>query len=573
MKKTIKNDIVRSIVLYVTLILLALFTEIEIVPNRFPLHAATTFYYLALLTVLLFYFFERIADRGKLRNYLLRCVFFMIFFILLRGAKYEAFPKLSTLSRYVWYLYYLPMLLLPLYTLLGILGIESKKESKKTRTELAFTMVTYGLILFVLTNDFHQWVFRFQPGFWNWDKEYERGIVYYVIVFWNYFMYLLAVYFMIRKCRLASARKLWWVTLLPLFTGIALLLVIANNRMPVINGNKLIEFPEVTCFMIALFWESCMRLGLIPTNKGYGELLRNSSLAMQIMDGEGKAVYRSKAARSLTSRQWKELSEGDGRPVSLDENTCVYREKIPGGFSCWQDDVAEINRLNRELEEVSSRLSEEAELIRLENELKEKQESIQQRTRLYDRIAEKTRRQTEKIKQLSMLALESTEEEVKRKNAGIICFLGAYVKRYANLTLLSERDGAVHGAELGMALAESLRYLGNAGIPGDYMGSPSAMLPAGAVLACYEAFEILTEQAFEQLSAVYATITESTGEILLKLTLEGVRTKISEELKENLGDNDIRVTAEIEDDVSYVRLMVPKMKFAISGEEGGGRDA
>ena len=558
MRKTLKNEMLRSFFLYVILICLSFFVEVEIIPSRFPFHAMTTFFYLILLTVLLYYFCERIADRGVLRRNMLRCVSLMILFLLLRTAKYEAFPKLSTISRYVWYLYYAPLLLLPLYMLLAVLGMEEGKEKKRSLAKPVFVFVTFAMLFFVLSNDLHQLIFRFQPGFQNWDGDYSYGFGYYVVVFWNYFLYGACIFFMMKKCRLSTARRLWWMTLLPLFCGIAVLLVIATGHMPAFNGNKMMEFPEATCFMVAIFWETCIRIGLIPTNKGYGELLRNSSLAMQIMDADGEGIYYSDAACKVTARQWEALRGSEGKPCSLDESTVAYLEKIPGGYCIWQSDVSEINRFNRELEEISAKLSEETELMRLENELREKQEAILQRTKLYDGITAKTRTQSDRITALASEALESEDALLKKKNAGRICFLGAYIKRYANLTLLAQRDGAVDGAELGMAIAESLRTLGNSGIPVDYVGGGRRQLSAQAALSAYETFEVLTEQHLNELSAVYVTLTNDAEEMLLKITIEGAELQMEKDLEERLEMAGIRRAIALEDGVSYVRLWMKK---------------
>lgn len=340
--------------------------------------------------------------------------------------------------------------------------------------------------------------------------------------------------------------------MIPFCFGIMMSLLIVTNNVLIINEKKIFEFPEVTCFMIALFWDCCIRIGLIPTNKGYGEFMRMSSLAIQITDKNGEPIYKSKTATDLTEVQYKETM-----PIKLNEDTLLFCEPISGGYSYWQDDISELNRINRELAEIQSQLSEETELIRLENELKEKQLSIVQRTKIYDLIATRTLPQSEKISWLAEQALSSTDTAIRNKNANIICVLGAYIKRYANLTLLAERDNWVSSAELGMAIAESLRYLGNAGIPGDYMGSVDVKLQSQSVIVMYEIFEELLERYIEDLQAVYVTIVENEN-LLLKISFEGVSVVFGTEIIEKLDEFGIKFNLEREDEVSYMRFCFSK---------------
>ena len=106
-------------------------------------------------------------------------------------------------------------------------------------------------------------------------------------------------------------------------------------------------------------------------------------LELQITDEEGNPIYKSPDAAELNDA-YRKISE----PTKLDEDTILYCEQIPGGHVYWQNDISALNETNRKLEEVHDLLEEESELIRLENELKEKQVAIEQRTALYDLIKE-----------------------------------------------------------------------------------------------------------------------------------------------------------------------------------------
>jgi len=444
------------------------------------------------------------------------------------------------------------MLFIPLCTFYATLCIEGEEEKGFTKIKRIFGAVTFFLLLWVLSNDFHQKVFGFRDGFSNWESKYTYEPAYFVIIAWIYFLYIFSIIIMFRKCRLPKVKKKWWITTIPFVLGITMQLLINFGKMPKVNGHMVINFPEAVCFMIALFWECCIRIGLIPTNKGYGELMRISSLALQITDKDGKPVYKSNSAKEL-----EDIHKKSTVPILLDENTELYCEQIAGGYTYWQNDISELNEINKKLEEVHSLLAEETELIRLENELKEKQISIEQRTKLYERINAQTTVQSRKIAELADIALKTEDSKLRNYNSGIICFLGAYIKRHAHLMLLAENETMMSTAELGMAIAESLRYLGNINIPTDYVGQVNVKIPTKDILLLYGVFENLIENSLVNLKAVYVKLENRAG-IVLKITLEGVCAALDENTKEKLFLAGIPVTIKHEDEVSYIRFRLTK---------------
>ena len=547
-----ENDILHSILLYFFLLILCFFAEVNIIPDVFPWRMISSIYFLALGVLLVIYFAERIADRGKLKRRMLFCAWLIVTFMLLRMVRYEVFTAGTIFARYTWYFYYLPMLFIPLCTFYATLYIDGEEKREFAKVKHLFGVVTTLLFLGVLSNDFHQTVFGFQDGFLNWENDYTHGFGFFVVIAWTYFLYIFSIVIMFKKCRLSKVKKRWWITIIPFAIGITMQLLIAFGKMPKVNGLMVINFPEAVCFMIALFWECCIRIGLIPTNKGYGELMRVSSLALQITDENGAAIYKSISANEL-----KEADKKKAEPILLDENTELYCEKIPGGYTYWQNDISELNEINKKLEEVHSLLSEETELIRLENELKEKRVSIEQRTALYELINSKTATQSKQIAKLAESALAEKDTKIRNYNAGLICFLGAYIKRYANLMLLAENESMMSTAELGMAIGESLRYLGNMNIPSAYVGNVDVNIPTDNVVLLYEIFERLVEESLSSLKAVYVKVENSSG-IILKITLEGASAVLDEETKDKLFQVGIPVTIKYEDEISYIRFRLTR---------------
>jgi hypothetical protein len=176
---------------------------------------------------------------------------------------------------------------------------------------------------------------------------------------------------------------------------------------------------------------------------------------------------------------------------------------------------------------------------------------------LYETINARTVTQSKRIADLAEEALRTEDVKLRNYNTGLICFLGAYIKRHANLMLLKENEPMMSIAELGMAIGESLRYLGNVDIPTAYMGNANAKIPTDDIILLYEIFEKLVEHSLSKLQAVYVKLENSTG-IILKITLEGVNATLSENTKDKLFQAGIPVTIKNEDENSYIRFRLTK---------------
>ena len=365
-KTTLRRLAVYCLLLAVGVILCA-----NVIPDVFPTRNLSTLYLLILSACLIRYYSYRVTGSTYL-SVMMKLLSWMAFFLLLlRGIKYSVFAGVAVLARHTWYLYYVPMLLLPLFFLYVSLVISPKGDFRFPKKWLWTAAVTLVFILLVVTNDLHQWVFRFKPGFENWDGDYSRSPLFYVITAWQYILYPAAVIILVFKCRISSSKKYAWLTVIPFSAGIAMSMLLVTEKMPKLNGTYIIEFPEALIYMVAGVLECCMQSGLIPTNRGYGKLFGIFSLSAQITDRSGNAVYLSQSAVPLTAGQF---TAPDGARIT--ENTVLHKMEVPGGYGFWQDDISELNRLNDRLAEAKEALSQEAELTRLKNELKEKRIKI-----------------------------------------------------------------------------------------------------------------------------------------------------------------------------------------------------
>lgn len=546
------KTILKRMAFYYLLLLINIIPNANIIPDVFPTRNVSAIYLLTLSVCLVLYYTHRVNPSGELPRMMKLLAWMVLLLILLRGIKYSAFAEVGVLARHMWYLYYVPMLLFPLFLFYISLLVSPKKYARLSRGWYWTMAVTVILIVLILTNDLHQLVFQFRPGFANWDSEYTRSWLFYVVTFWEYALYLAAIIILVVKCRIGSSKRNAWLILIPFSVGIIMNVLLMSGKMPQLNGANLVEAPESLIFTSAIVLECCMQLGLIPTNTNYAKLFRRFSISAQITDQSGAPVYSSASVAPLTAEH---LALESGSRIG--EHTVLNKMTLSGGFGFWQDDLSELDRLNDELALAKEELAQESELIRLRNELKEKQSVIEQRTLVYDTIAERTGRQSQRISQLALAARLSTDPAVKEAYRHHITLLGAYIKRYANLTLLSQEHDHIEAGELALSISEVLRYLNDCGIPGEIINSVECTISAGAALLVFEAFETLLEANYPNLRGVFVNLSEQ-DKVMLKLTFESLIEPIPEDLMQRLFDANIASKDQREDDVTYICLTIPK---------------
>ena len=548
---TVKTAL-RRLALYCLLLAVNVISCANIVPDAFPTRNVSTIYLLILSACLIRYYSYRVSGSGAL-PFMTKALSWMAFFLLLlRGVKYGVFAGVDVLARHAWYLYYAPMLLLPLFLFYISLSVSPGADSRVPKRWYWVGAVTVFLIFTVLTNDLHGLVFRFNPGFENWNGDYSHAPLFYVVTAWQYLLYFAAISVFLRRRRIDGVKTHAWLIVLPFSLGIAMNVMLMTGTMPKLNGTNIVEFPETLIFMAAGVLECCLQIGLIPTNSQYGKLFGVLSLSAQITDAGGTPVYLSESSAPLTPEQF---AAPDGARIG--EHAVLHKMELPGGFGFWQDDMSDLDRLNGELSEAKEALAQETELIRLQNELKEKQAKIEQRTAVYDAIAKRTRRQSQAISSLAKEARLSPEEEVKAKCRKRITLFASYIKRFANLMLLSYENKTIETGELALSFSEVLRYLNFTGIPGELYSTASAKVSAEAALALFETFGSLLTENISHISGIFINLSESENTVC-KLTMENLRTSLSDGEFKALSKVGVETACVREDDVTYLGFTLPE---------------
>ena len=443
---------------------------------------------------------RRTLHRDDRRWLLLGCAM-AVLWLFLRAVKYRFFSD-DTITRHLWYLYYMPQILAPLFSLFAALQLGRREGDALSRKWYLLFIPAVLLIGGVLTNDLHQLVFRAVPGAATLEADYTHGWMYYLAMTWIVGLLLATGIIVYRKCRVSESRRYAWIPLCVFLGGFALCALSFAN---IYTFHKM---PECFCLTFAAFWESCLQVGLLPTNGYYRYFFSESTVAAQIVNGRGEPVYRAKNAPNLTPDQ---LEAAACESILLNADTRLQSASVQDGRVYWLEDISKINRIQAQLAEINARLSEENELIQAENELKRQRAQIEEQNRLMDAMLS--------LVQPQLLAINRLLSDKSAQSLKHICILGAYVKRRVNLALICDKKMVVPVDELSHCIRESLTYLTQYGAVCARHQEGRGSVSSREAQTAYDFFEDCLEAALPSLSALMVRL-ECGERFSIRLMLE-----------------------------------------------------
>ena len=400
----------------------------------------------------------------------------MLLWMALRAIKYNSPADINTYGRYLWYSYYIAMVFLPLMMFFATLNI-GKPENTNNRKYLLIIPAAV-LVLLVMTNDFHQLAFVFEPDFHNWNKQYSYGPVYYVIVVWIFMLVLSSIVLSINQCRISATRKKLWIPIVIIL--VAIIYTVWNNLNHGYSGLRIYNVPEVFCFASIALWESLIQIGLVPSNTGYGNFFNASNLNALIFDNEGNMKYRSKNAANVS----KNVVLKNGNSVVIDENIILKKHNIKGGKAVWTEDISAINRINRELSEIKEQISEYNVILKSEAELKKRRAAVTEQNKLYDNITEFIRPQLCDLENI-LKNIENNSGDIS-VNYARACVVNVYIKRISNLFIMAKSRKMLNAFELENSIRELAEYISVYGISCSFFSNVSGEISAEKSIAIFK---------------------------------------------------------------------------------------
>ena len=446
----------------------------------------------------------------QVRHYLIAVSGLMVFWFVIRSMRYFFITDIG-IARQLWYLYYLPMLFIPLFSLFVAISLGKPENARLSKTALLLLSIpTVLCLLLVLTNDLHQLVFSFPEGeVWT-DINNGYTFGYYIVLGWEILCALAAFVIMIIKCRLSYRKKYLPFLLLACSIVYAFIYVSGVEWMQLIGG----DIAAAQCLMFTGILESCIQCGLIQTNTGYEELFMVSRLGAQITDQGNTVCLASSNASGLTDEQ---RMSAKTHPVLADKTTLIKSKPIRFGHVLWQEDVSELTEAIEQIEENCRDLS-ERNRIRQENlETKKKILSLQEKNRAADVLNRETTGQISMIEHL--LTQYDTENDAQKREkllAGA-AVLGAYIKRYGNLLLVSHREETADIRDLSRCFEDSFVNLELLDVKCLCTLPADVILATKDMLRIYRTFETVLEDCLLDLHSVWVNARERKGQFLVSI--------------------------------------------------------
>ncbi len=451
----------------------------------------------------------------QVRRYLTAVSALMVFWVTVRTIRF-IIAEDPWVLRHLWYLYYLPMLFIPLLAVFVALSLGKPERFRLPKWTNLLYIPTAVLFLLVLTNDLHQLAFVFPSDAAVWANDYRHGIGYFLAVGWQILCALTALVTMQIKCRIPHSRR---VLMLP-FVPVILAAIYCSLEIFHVPWVKLIsgDVTVVFCLLFTATLESCIQCGLIQSNTRYGELFDASTVGAQIADRDYHPYLTSRNARPVSESVLRQTEEG---PVLLPSGIRLCAAEIRGGHIFWQENVAELLEVLKQLHDTRDELSEYSTLLEEENKQKQARCELEEQKRLYDAMRQTVSPAMERLAALIDRLDGAKDRDSARALHGRIAVLGAYIKRRSNLVFLSDETGRISARELLLCLNESISNLRLAGIDCAVSLDTEERMDGKAAGRLYDFFEETVEAMWENLPAVDIVVTRMDMGWRMTLMLEG----------------------------------------------------
>lgn len=439
--------------------------------------------------------YDRIVNK-TIRRYLIAIVGLMMLWMFMRTLRHTVFLYVFPFGQWCWYAYYISMILIPQVSLMAAKCIGKPEGYRPSKGWYLMYVPSVTMILGILTNDLHQWAFRFHQGYEAGWSVYQHEALYYAVTAWIFVCIAMMIAEVVRHCRIPGTKKMIWFPIAMLGLGVLYTVLYAIDS----NLFGFIEMTAALCFTVVAIWESSIKTGIIQSNSHYNELLKSSGLGIAIVDKDYTVHYSSNDAVILSEEQMQTAVHSQlmlgGIRISASE--------IRGGYTLWQEDLSELLEVLEELEELREELRGSNAVSMQNYQMDKRIRALEEKNRLHDELHKQTARQIELMNDLLKKLIEADDVEEKRELLRRIVVVGAYLKRRNNLTLVGEQDGMIEEDELSLSIKEMMKNLQVTGVSCAASVQFEKDIPASVVLKLFDFYEYVVENTFDGLTYLLA---------------------------------------------------------------------
>ena len=377
-------------------------------------------------TIRLYY---KLYDK-KTRRYILFIGILIAFWMLIRIIRGVTID--INIERICWYLYYLPLIFIPTLFYICSKSLLSKMNKKK---KIFIYLISSILLILVLTNDFHELVFKFNNGIY-FHNDYNHYIGYYLIFIWIFYLFGGGmIKLAINRLKIKKDLKVF----LPL---IVLLLGLIYTYLYILDVPYIREtnMSIVNSVLICLGIELAFYLDLIPNNKKYIQKFFNSNLDMAIISLDGKTKYTTCSFKVIPNFILDDIKSNKVKQTYQKKHIVYDIKKNKDSYVILRKDLTNIFKLKEEMLKQQKELLKQQESMKLEEKTKRELYEIKIRKDTINRVEKKLEEKRLEAKKILM------KDDIKREDLEKVKRIIIYSKKKSML-IISEMNNEIYNEE------------------------------------------------------------------------------------------------------------------------------
>ena len=367
---------------------------------------------------------------NKTRRYILFIGILIVFWMLIRIIRGVTID--INIKRICWYLYYLPLIFIP--TLFYVCSNSLLSKMNKTR-KIFIYLISSILLILVLTNDFHELVFKFNNGIY-FHNDYNHYVGYYLIFIWIFYLFGGSmIKLAINRLKIKKDLKVF----LPL---IVLLLGLIYTYLYILDVPYIREtnMSIVNSVLICLGIELAFYLDLIPNNKKYIQKFFNSNLDMAIISLDGKTKYTTCSFKVIPNFILDDIKNNKVKQIYQKKNIVYDIKENKDSYVILRKDLTNIFKLKEEMLKQQKELLKQQESMKLEEKTKRELYEIKIRKDTINRVEKKLEEKRLEAKKILM------KDDIKREDLEKVKRIIIYSKKKSML-IISEMNNEIYNEE------------------------------------------------------------------------------------------------------------------------------
>lgn len=359
----------------------------------------------------------------------------------------KIFDKVSAFNDnndYTWYLLYIPLLFIPSMWFITNNQIYIKNQIYKRVFAIISLAISLLLLLLVLTNDFHEFVFIFPEGSTgSHPSDYKYNFGYFIIYAFIFLEILttIVLFYTFSNKKTTIKQKILPSVVILLVLVYSILYVVTDIAVPYLSDMTLVY----TILGTMLVYIS-LKCGLVKNSGAYFEFFETCNVPLAIVNEKQDIEYQNMQYRKQKANS----------------NMILEKQKLNSGTLLVLNDVEKLKSLQKELKTENEKLEYINKILENKKELLQKEKQIKQHSLLLEKMEKQIKNKKNVLEQLlSVLPNEINNENKQQTKETLneIKIVVGYLKRKTSLILLSEQKNEISKNELKLLFNESFNDL------------------------------------------------------------------------------------------------------------------